>query len=188
MRRSVARAGIVFALTVGMLAVLDKPCFSAESQERETLRGVEALDVFVRVRAGDAGAKKLGITQERIHRDLEERLRKAGIKVVKDVGPYLLLSVSIISISHPTVDGILAYLSSEQLKFRQGAVLDANGKRATVTTWDEIRFGARSPTKYLDRQIRQSIDTLVDAFVKDYLAANANATDTTPRSRSAPKR
>lgn len=173
MKGSVNRLVVVIALIMTMLVVLDQPSFSAESREKETLRGVEAFDVLVRVRAGDAGAKKLGITQDQLQADLETTLKKAGIKVVRNAGPYLLLSVSIISISHPRIDGILAYVSSAQLKFRQGAVLDTTGTRATVTTWDEIRFGARSPTKYLDKRIRGSIGALVDIFVKDYLAVNS---------------
>jgi hypothetical protein len=188
MKGRVNRPDIAFALIVVLLAVLDQPAFSAESQERESLQGIESFGVFVRVRAGDAGARKLGITQDQLQRDLEERLRKAGIGVVENVRPYLLLSVSIISISHPTVDGILAYLSSVHLKFRQGAVLDTSGMRATVTTWDEIRFGARSPTKYLDRQIRQSAGTLVDAFVNDYLAANPETADRRQKFPPAPAR
>jgi hypothetical protein len=82
------------------------------------------------------------------------------------------MSVSLISISHPTVDGILAYVYTAQLKFRQGAVIDSTGKRASVTTWDETRFGAATPAQYLDIRIRQSINTLVSAFVKDYLSQN----------------
>jgi hypothetical protein len=188
MKGSVTRFAIIFTLTGLLLGVWGNPSFSAESQERESLRGVEAFGVFVRVRAGDAGAKKLGITREKLQRDVEARLGKAGIRIAENVGPHLLLSVSLISISHPTVDGILAYLSSVQLKFRQGAVLDASSVRTTATTWDEIRFGARTPTKYLDKHIRQSIGALVDAFVSDYLAVNPEATDTTQRSRPAPAR
>lgn len=173
MKGSINRLVLVFALIMNLLVVLDKPSFSAESKEMETLRGVKAFDVFVRVRAGDAGAKKLGITQDQLQTDLEIKLKKAGIEVVRNAGPYLLLSVSIISISHPRIDGILAYVSSAQLKFRQGTVLDTTGTRATVTTWDEIRFGARSPSKYLDKHIRGSIGVLVDSFVADYLAVNS---------------
>ena len=182
MKASEIRFAIVFALIGVMLGILEKPAFPAESKERESLQGIGAFGLFVRVRAGDAGAEKLGITEEQLQQDVEARLGKAGIKVVQNVEPYLLLSVSIISLSHPTVDGILAYLSSVQLKFRQGAVLDAGGGRATVTTWDEIRFGARSPTKYLDQHIRQSIGALVDVFVSDYLAASRQAPETTRKS------
>ena len=173
MKGSINRLVLVFALIMNLLVVLDKPSFSAESGEKETLRGVNGFDVFVRVRAGDAGADQLGITQDQLQTDLQTTLKKAGIRVMKNAGPYLLLSVSLISISHPRVDGILAYVSSVQLKFRQRAVLDTTGTPATVTTWDEIRFGARSPTKHLEERFRKSIDVLVDSFVNDYLAANS---------------
>jgi hypothetical protein len=157
-----------------MLFFSDGPVFSAEELERETLRGVKGFDLFVRVRARDAGAKQLGITQDLVRRDVEERLEKAQVKPVRNAGAHLIVTVSILSISHPRVDGILAYVTTVQMKFRQGAVLDTTGTRAAVTTWDEIRFGATSPTKNLDKQIRRYIGDLADVFLHDYLAANTN--------------
>jgi hypothetical protein len=121
----------------------------------------------------DAGGQGLGLTQEKLEKDLEKTLTTAGIKIAPNVKPYLLLSFSIISISHPRIDGILAYVYTAQLKFRQGALIDSTGTRATATTWDEVRFAASSPTKNLDRRIRKSINTLVSSFVNDYLAANS---------------
>jgi len=164
---------LVFALIATMIAGLDTPSFSATSSERETLHGVEALNVLVRVKTQDAGARSLGITQEKLQKDLEETLTTAGIKVAPNARPYLLLSVSMISISHPRIDGILAYVYTAQLKFRQGAIIDSTGTRATATTCDEIRFGASSPTKNLDSRIRKSIKALVSSFVNDYLTANS---------------
>ena len=155
-----------------MLMVFCQPALSATSSEMETLRGVEALNVLVTTRIGDAGAKGLGITKELIQADTERTLTKAGIKVAKNARPYLLVSLSIISISHPTVDGILAYVYTAQIKFRQGAVLDSTGTRASVTTWDETRYGASTPTKNMRAQIRGSISALVGEFAKDYKTAN----------------
>ena len=173
MRESRNQVRLVFALIATMLVVLDAPSFSATSEERETLRGVEALRVIVRVRMADAGAQSMGLTQERLQKDLEATLTGAGIRVAGNVKPYLLLSFSMISISHPRIDGILAYVYTAQLKFRQGALIDSTGTRATATTWDEVRFAASSPTKNLDRRIMQSINALVGSFVDDYLAANS---------------
>jgi hypothetical protein len=173
MRGSRNQLWLVLALIATMLAVFDKPSFSATSEERETLRGVEALRVIVRVRMADADAQSLGITQEGLQADLEKTLTTAGIKVAPNVKPYLLLSVSMISISHPRIDGVLAYVYTAQLKFRQGALIDSTGTRATATTWDEVRFAASSPMKNLDSRIRKSINILVSSFVNDYLAANS---------------
>ena len=163
---------VVPLLITAMILGLSRPSLSATSAEMETLRGVSALNVLVTTRIGDAGAKGLGITKEQIHADTVKTLTKAGIKVAKNVRPYLLVSLSIISISHPTVDGILAYVYTAQIKFRQGAVIDSTGTRASVTTWDETRYGASTPTKNMNAQIRASIRTLVGEFGKDYQAAN----------------
>ena len=163
---------VVVFLTASTILVFDQPCFSSTSAERETLRGVAALNVLVTTRIDDEGAKRLGITKDQIQADTEHTLTKAGIKVAKNVRPYLLVSLSIISISHPTVDGILAYVYTAQIKFRQGAVIDSTGTRASVTTWDETRYGASTPTKNMNAQIRASIRTLVNEFAKDYQAAN----------------
>ena len=166
---------MVLAVIAATVVIFDTPAFSATSEERETLRGVEAVRVLVRVRMADTGAQSLGLTQEKLQKDLEETLTSAGIKVAPNVKPYLLLSFSMISISHPRIDGILAYVYTAQLKFRQGALIDSTGTRATATTWDEVRFAASSPTKNLDSRIRRSISALVSAFVNDYLAANSGA-------------
>ena len=155
-----------------MILVFSKPSFCGTSAERETLRGVKALNVVVKARIGDEGAKGLGISQGQLQADMEQTLRKAGIQVARNARPYLLLSVSLLSISHPTVKGVLAYVYTAQLKFRQGAVLDSTGTRASVTTWDETRFGAATPTKDLDKRIRKSVNALVGAFVEDYVAEN----------------
>jgi hypothetical protein len=163
---------VVPVLIATMILVFAQPSFSATSAERDTLRGVEALNVIIATRIGDEGAKRLGITKDQIQADTEQTLTKAGIKVAKNVRPYLLVSLSIISISHPTVDGILAYVYTAQIKFRQGAVIDSTGTRASVTTWDETRYGASTPTKNMNAQIRASIRTLVTEFTKDYQAAN----------------
>jgi len=174
MTGSATRRFFVLAVTASLLAIVGKPSFSAESKERNTLRGAGALKVFVRLRTGDAAATRLGITQDQLQTDLEKKLQKAGIPLSKNAGSYLVLSVSILSISHPTVQGILAYVSTAHLKFLQGATLEANGQRATVTTWDEVRFGAMSPAKNLDQRIRGSIGGLADKFIEDYLAENPN--------------
>jgi hypothetical protein len=166
-----SRLLVPFLMSV-MLLLSTQPSFSATSAEMETLRGVEALNVLVTTRIGDAGAQGLGITKEQIQADTERTLTKAGVKVAKNVRPYLLVSLSIISISHPTVDGILAYVYTAQIKFRQGAVLDSTGTRASVTTWDETRYGASTPTKNMNAQIRGSISGLVGEFARDYLTAN----------------
>ncbi len=163
---------LVPVLIATMILVLAEPSFSATSAERETLRGVKALNVLVKARLDDKGAKALGITDAQLKADTEKTLKEAGIKVAGNVRPYLLLVVSVISISHPTVDGILAYVYTAQLKFRQGGIIDSTGTRASVTTWDETRFGATTPATYLDVRMRQTINTLVDVFVRDYLAVN----------------
>ena len=173
MRGSRNQFWLVLALIATMLVVFEQSSFSATSEEGKTLRGVESLRVIVRVRMADKDAQSLGITQEKLQKDLEETLTKAGIKVAPNVKPYLLLSFSMISISHPRIDGVLAYVYTAQLKFRQGALIDSTGTRATATTWDEVRFSATSPTKNLDSRIRKSINTLVSSFANDYLTAHS---------------
>jgi hypothetical protein len=163
---------VVPLLIATVILVSSQPSLSATTAEMETLRGVPALNVLVTTRIGDKGAQGLGITKEQIQADTMKTLTKAGIKVAKNVRPYLLVSLSIISISHPTVDGILAYVYTAQIKFRQGAVLDSTGTRASVTTWDETRYGASTPTKNMNAQIRGSISALVGEFAKDYQTAN----------------
>ncbi len=174
MKYSTTPLFVVPILIATMILVLAQPSLSATSAERATLRGVTALNVIVTTRIDDEGAKRLGVTEAQIQADTEATLTKAGIKVAKNVRPYLLVSLSIISISHPAVDGILAYVYTAQIKFRQGAVIDSTGTRESVTTWDETRFGAATPTKDMNTRIRTSIRTLVGEFAKDYQTANHN--------------
>jgi L-lactate permease len=172
MNKSTSSFSVVLIPALLMWFVSAGPCFSATSAERESLRGVQALRVLVKAAFPDEAARALGITEEQLRADAEQTLRKAGIHVADHAGPYLLLSVSILSISHPKVQGTFTYVYTAQLKFRQGAVIDSNGIRASVITWDETRFGASTPTQRLNALIRQSINALVGAFVSDFHAAN----------------
>jgi L-lactate permease len=172
MKQSATSFSLVLILASIALVMSSRPCLSATSAEKGTLRGVQGLRVIVKAAFPDEAARTLGITEDQLKADTEHTLRKAGIQVADQAGPYLLLSVSVLSISHPRVEGTLTYVYTAQIKFRQGAVIDANGIRASVTTWDETRFGASTPTQQLNALIRQSINALVGAFVSDFRAAN----------------
>lgn len=162
----------VLVSIVSALVLFDEASFASTSAERDTLRGIAAVRVLVKASFADEGARSLGITEEQLLADAEQTLRRAGIKVASNVQPYLLLSVSILSISHPRAEGTLAYVYTAQLKLRQGALIDSNATRASVTTWDETRFGASTPTQRLKELIRQSVNALVGDFIRDYRAAN----------------
>ena len=114
---------VVPVLIATMILVFARPSFSATSSERETLRGVAALNVLVTTRIGDEGAKRLGITKDQIQADTEQTLTKAGIKVAKNVRPYLLVSLSIISISHP-LSFLASSAANSKITFTPTAILE----------------------------------------------------------------
>jgi hypothetical protein len=140
----------------------------ALDDEVHSLQGVKAL--FILVEIVDPEIEKEGITREVIQSDTEQRLHKAGIKVLskkewlgKKGGGYLYVNINARKVSH----GI--YLHGISLELVQKVLLVRNPKREVfAATWSRQLLGQGG---YPDR-IRYSVQDMVDLFLHFWAKAN----------------
>jgi hypothetical protein len=146
--------------------------FAFTADKRDTLRGLKEVSVLVEYLPDDV--EREGLSREHLKRDIEVRLRQAGLHVLaiseiaKSPGaPYLYIAVY--PITGPSVN-LNAYAIGLTLK--QLVQLSRNPTMELfATTWE----GPTSPSwlsasRVLD--IRSSISDAVERFVIDYQAVN----------------
>ena len=159
-----------------------------QQQNRLALRGLKGVSVLVEGLVAEV--ERAGLTQRQIQTDVELRLRLAGIRVLTRAetidgpgGPSLYVNVHALIRGNPpswvyavAVEllelVVLERTAPENLSFAPENLLLA-------ATWHAPRglgFGPLADTQ----MIRQSVTDMVDQFINDYLAANADATATQP--------
>jgi hypothetical protein len=149
--------------TVGLAFTADK---------RDTLRGLREVSVLVEYLPDDV--EREGLSREQLKRDIEVRLRQAGLRVLtileiaKSPGaPYLY--VAVYPITGPSVN-LNAYAIGLTLK--QLVQLSRNPTTELfATTWEgPAPPSSLSAPRVLD--IRSRISDAVERFIIDYLAVN----------------
>jgi len=156
-------------LLVIVLSLLNwaTPLFALDD-EILSLRGLTAL--FVLVEIVDPEIEKDGLTSEEIQRDTEQRLRKAGIRVLSKEewlrtkgGSYLYVNINARKSSY----GV--YMNGISLELVQKVLLVRNPKTEVfAATWSRQLLGQGG---YLDR-IRYSVQDVVDLFLNSWAQAN----------------
>jgi hypothetical protein len=140
--------------------------------EEETLRGVKSLCVIVH--GLDYEFEEYGLTQDKIQKDFEAKLRTAGIEVLskeeslKEPGaPFLSLMVG--TLRAFTTKDTEFYFISIVTKFRQNVYLERVPKKKVsgITTWSNTRFGIN-----FVHNIRSEVDGAIDKFISAYLSVN----------------
>lgn len=146
--------------------------FSFTADKRDTLRGLTEVSVLVEYLPDDI--EREGLNREHLKRDIEVRLRKAGLRVLttseiatSSGSPYLY--VAVYAITGPTVT-VNAYAITLTLK--QLVHLSRNPTTELfVTTWEGPGLpGSLSAPRVLD--LRNRISDAVERFIMDYQTAN----------------
>jgi hypothetical protein len=176
----------------GLLIVLVLVCFLgagvcnaiAAKFYRESLRGLEG--VWVVIEYLQPYAEQAGLTRGQLQTDVELRLRKAGVRVltaeegVNAKGrPRLYVNVTI-----ATSPNIYFYAYTVLVEVRQRVRLErapstegaASTWRRHVTgcgakAWRNLFTGCDVKSDFVG-QVRSALESLVDMFIKDYLAEN----------------
>ena len=163
------RVLILLGLTLGWPIV----GFAFTADKRDTLRGLKEVSVLVEYLPDDV--EREGLTREHLTRDIEVRLRQAGLRVLtiseiaKSPGaPYLYIAVY--PITGPSIN-FNAYAIGITLK--QLVQLSRNPTTELfATTWEgPISPSSLSAPKVPD--IRSRISDVVERFIIDYQAVNA---------------
>ena len=147
--------------------------FSFTADKRDTLRGLKEISVLVEYLPDDV--EREGLNREHLQRDIEVRLRQAGLHVltISEIAnspgaPYLY--VAVYPITGPSVN-VNAYAVALTLK--QLVQLSRNPRTELfATTWEgPIHLSSLSDSRVLD--IRSRIFDAVGRFIVDYRDVNS---------------
>ena len=153
------------ALAAALLLIIAAAPYAA-AQEKETLRGIAGVRVSVTV-AGEE-AKKDGLSEGALRAVLEEKVRGAGLRLSEDIkAPALSL---VVNTQKYTAQGV--YAVAVDLDLYQLVSLE----RATrppfhASTWRVTQVLLRASDEL--GSVKAVVERAADAFVKDFLAANA---------------
>jgi hypothetical protein len=147
--------------------------FSFTADKRDTLRGLKEISVLIEYLPDDV--EREGLNREQLQRDIEARLRQAGLRVLtlsevtnSPGAPYLYAAVY--PIIGPSVN-VNAYAVALTLK--QLVQLSRNPTTELfATTWEgPIHFSSLSDSRVPD--IRSRIFDAVGRFIVDYRDVNS---------------
>ncbi len=160
LRGSVVLGTALLLLSIPALAADDSPI------SRASLKGLKAVTVVVE--RMDPDAEKDGLTTDQLQKDVESRLRQAGITVVPLVPPSSFLYVNV----HALKTDAGFYVAAITVEFNQPVTLFRDPKivHPAATTWrmHSIAVAASDRLGILQGQV----DTYVDEFINAYLEQN----------------
>lgn len=156
---------------LGLIELRSLTPFFAQDDEssRQTLRGLQGVHVVIE----SVNPKIIGdrLTEDRLRADTEQKLEKAGIKVLSETEnqmtpgrPYMYVNVNILKYKY-----FPAYIYNIRVEVVQDVYLVrlVNVKTGGVT-WS-INTAGIAPQL---RDIRTSIENLLDYFIKTYSSVN----------------
>ena len=136
--------------------------------EDKSMRGIDSI--YIAIENINPDIKNEGFNEQTVRRDVELKLRSAGIKIIGENEwlnlkgrPYLLIAPIVKEISPNN------YVYKIKMRIRQEARLIRNPSLVTFcTTWDRESFGTSSSLSY----IRKDLEYLVDDFLDVWLSVN----------------
>lgn len=173
------RASRIVSAVMVFLWVLPGMVWGVDTEEnRETLRGIKG--VTVAIVPVEPEVENAGLTQGQIRKDVELKLRMAGLNVLttekknKEMleasgGAFLFIVPTIIK--HPKLSSYLQvdmYVYNIHLELNQGVYLMRNKKFTAGSTWSTWMVGV---TGNLD-DIRIDTKDLVDKFLNAWRSVN----------------
>ena len=136
--------------------------------DRATMRGLKAVKVVVD--AATPEMERIGLSQEHLRTDIEEKLRGAGINVNNDAQEFLGLGIS----TSPARKGPQPL--SMDLALYQVVQLNRNKTTRTVApTWSLQRV-LLLPARQMGRIVPDAMDDLVSQFIQAYREVNSGGT------------
>jgi hypothetical protein len=145
----------------------------AEEAERESLRGLVGVEVLVDPL--DSDIEELGLSTSTVQQNIQQRLQKAGVKVLTEKERLATPASGLLIIRVDTThDRIGRYFYSTDLLLAQRVKLETPGApEASAVTWKKlgvVSTVADDNVKHIQDQVLRK----VDQFIKDYVAVNPN--------------
>ena len=159
-------------LVLGLLGCGINLLAGDSEQERQTLKGIKSVDVFVLDLSPDEMSDGLSVSQ--IKTDVELRLRLAGIKVdpTSSIRLYVapnLVKVAATRIGNATLEAYYGY--NIDVECDQPVIVVATGRLASGKTWSTSTV-ATVGRRAMSKEVRESIGGQVDRFINSYLSVN----------------
>jgi hypothetical protein len=166
---------VFFLVTLFLLTIISSSLFAIDSElTRQTMTGLQGVNVMVEDLQPNMQkyARKFGLAQEQLKRDVEQKLQKSGIIILtqenwlKTLGrPVLYVNIN----THEYEKYWYAYDIKVELK--QIVYMEANPKVKTLaSTWSISMTGIANIGTL--NTIRDSLGSLVNRFIDAYLSAN----------------
>jgi hypothetical protein len=155
-------------IVIGLLLTAAGPVTAADSQvERASLTGLTAMSVVVE----DLGplAAKAGLSTDAMQKDVEGRLRQAGLTITSDADAYVYVHVTV---ADP--GGTLPIPYVVDVSLMQEVTLPRGVKTRTplqCPTWSVNRLGLTT-TDRLRPLLTERVNEFVDLFVTAYRSVN----------------
>ena len=144
---------------------------SPEDAERESLRGLAGVEVFVDPL--DSEIEQVGLSTDKLQQDIRQRLQKAGVKVLTERERLASPAAGVLLVRLETLhDRIGRYFYTTDLLLAQRVQLETHaGLGFSAVTWKKlgtVSTVADDNVKHLEDQALRK----VDQFIKDYLSVN----------------
>jgi hypothetical protein len=160
----------VLMAMVMVLTCFDLSMAQTRDQQRESLRGLQGVEVVIEDIRPDAQAD--GLSQEAIRAAVELILRSNGIQVLTQsesiktpAAPYLYVRAS----TYIHSSGISAYAVTVEF-IQQVSLVHRPQQMMSARTWEEGSIGMTGHSDI--RKVINSVEKLVKAFANDVLAVN----------------
>jgi len=147
-------------------------CFARERLERNSLAGLEGVGVVVEQLRSEA--RKYGLTREQLQSEVEDHLRRSGIKVfseeerLRSPGRAHLYVTVIPLIREKQSVCAVGY----DVSLRQEVQLARDeSKECVAATWQRCAVSLTG-TRVLCGAVKANLGLYLNEFVRDYLAAN----------------
>ena len=132
---------------------------------RETLKGIEGVYVHIDF---DDDLIQLGLSESRVRKDIEKKLRKAGIKVVSVNESLKLPGAPRLNVLANRLIQGKYLLDNIELELKQAVLLERNNLSVKLRTWS-VEFTGLTSSK---EKIRSIIKDMTYNFINAYFAVN----------------
>jgi hypothetical protein len=142
-----------------------------DENTRDTLKGLAGVYVHPYV---NPNLETSGLTTDNIRTDVELRIRKAGIHVIRESEVRSTTGMPVLMVDlngRETPEESNKYFFMVDIHLQQRVIIPRNNLQVDASTWF-LSGGGYSPRDNPDRYIRDTLGDIVDRFVNAFLAAN----------------
>jgi hypothetical protein len=137
-----------------------------------TLRGIDRVKVVVEDLTTDS--TNFGVTEDALRNRIELALKRVKINVVEssEESNRLFVPVLYLSVNAAKADGFHEFIVHLELLQAVTLARDPAIKASSATTWSALRFDRVAEADYANK-VRTLVTIMMEAFLDDYLSANA---------------